>query len=133
MVTKITYWNQSSDTMIKGVLRYHKAAHIKNEEYQKVVEILRRYGLRVEDVVEARNGSLKLRRGQVMDLKQRLAAKRGHTPQLEAVAVISCKTGEILDFEITSKYCEKCKRCTKLSQHNRNFENGGKRTRYKLM
>ena len=37
----------------------------------------------------------------VLDLKQRLAAKRGHTPQFEAVAVISCKTGEILDFEIT--------------------------------
>ena len=51
----------------------------------------------------------------VLDLKQRLAAKRGHTPQFEAVAVISCKTGEILDFEMTSKYCEKCKRHKKLS------------------
>ena len=53
MVSKITYWHQSSDPMIKGVLRYHKAAHLKNEksEYREVVEILRRYGLRAEDVV----------------------------------------------------------------------------------
>ena len=83
-------------------------------------------------VDEAKTGSQKLRRGQVLDNKQRLTAKRGHMPQLEAVAVISCKTGEILDFEITSKYCEKCKRRTKLRYHNRNLESGGKRTKIQM-
>ena len=53
MISKITYWHQSSDPMIKGVLRYHKAAHLKNEksEYSEVDAILRQYGLRA-DVVE---------------------------------------------------------------------------------
>ena len=37
--------------------------------------------------------------------------KHGHTSQFGAVAVILCETGEILDFEIMSKYCEKCKTC----------------------
>ena len=80
MVSKMVYWHQSSDPMIQGVLRYHKAAHLRNEksEYREVVEILWRYGLRMEDVVEVRTGSQKLKRGQVLALKQRLTAKVVH-------------------------------------------------------
>ena len=87
MISKITYWNQSTDPMIKGVLRCHKAAHLKNEksEYREVVEILRRYGLRAEDVVETRTGTQKLRRGQVLALKQQLAAKVVHSEYFKTV------------------------------------------------
>ena len=73
--------------MIKEVLRYHKAAHLKNEksEYREVVEILRRYGLRAEDVVQTRTGAQKLRRGQILALKQQLAAKVVHGEYFKTV------------------------------------------------
>ena len=35
--------------------------------------------------------------------------KRSHMLQFGIVSVISCETGEVLDFEIMSKHCSKCK------------------------
>ena len=35
--------------------------------------------------------------------------KRGYTLQFSIASVISCETGEVLDFEIMSKHCNICK------------------------
>ena len=35
--------------------------------------------------------------------------KCGHTLEFGIVSVVSCETGEVLDFEVVSKHCSKCK------------------------
>ena len=47
--------------------------------------------------------------------------KRGYLSNYGVVAAISCETGEILDFKIMSKLCDKCK----TTIQNRNFRCGG--------
>ena len=75
---------QSPDPMIKGLLEYHRSAHNRNErsEYREVVKILNRYGLSMKEVVA---GSQKLKRAQVLALKQHLAAKVVHETYYKTV------------------------------------------------
>ena len=50
--------------------------------------------------------------------------KRGYLSKYGVSAAISCETGEVLDFEIMCKLCDKCK-AYKITTHNRNFRSGG--------
>ena len=80
ILSKVRYWERSNDSMVKGVLEFHKdaAAHGTRSSISVVDDTSRRYGLSKDELVNERGGMRQLAGAQSDSLKELLRRKVLH-------------------------------------------------------
>ena len=87
MLSKLRYWERSSDPMVRGVLAFHKdaAAHGARSGQSVLDDISRRYALSREELVNDRGGMKLLVKAQADSLKELLGRKVLHGAHFKTV------------------------------------------------